>query len=66
MMLAFFVSFFNVTAAAAFPPWFSVPVLVSFGMILSGERWTRNRVILAILIGLFLAFIYPRVMNLVL
>lgn len=62
--LAFFIAFFNVAALPMFPPWFSVPAFVAFAIILAGGRWTWKRVFLAIFIGVFLLFIYPRLMSL--
>lgn len=64
MGLAFFISFFNVAMAAAFPPAISVPFFVACALLLAG-RWTGKRVLLSIVTFVFIWRIYPWIMNLI-
>jgi len=63
--LAFFISFFNVTAVTIFPPAMSVPFFVACALLLAG-RFTGKRLLLCFLTFFFIWKAYPWLMNLVL
>lgn len=66
MAIAFFISFFNVTMVAVFPPYLSVPFFVSLSLLLAHGYWTGKRVLLSVLVFFFIWRIYPWLMGIIL
>ena len=63
--LAFFIAFFNVAALPVFPPAITVPFFVACALLLTG-RFTFKRILITIIVGLVVAWVYPWVMGIVL
>lgn len=61
-VLAFVISFFNVTMLQWMPPSMWVPVLVGISFLLSGN-FSGKRLIAALIIGGIIAFFYPVLMG---